>query len=83
MAEYYSHWMQDGYEFVREPTKSGPFGDGYVGLAFVRNGQTYYGWAVFHDTAPRCDSEGRCALQTTLRECAYQTVPGAPIKAGL
>jgi len=51
----------------------------YVGLKFVINGETHYGWARFN-VQIRQPLKGN--LQAILTGYAYETVPNAPIMAG-
>jgi hypothetical protein len=53
--------------------------DRYVGLKFVINGETHYGWARFN-VQVRQPLEGN--LQAILTGYAYETVPNTPIMAG-
>jgi len=68
------------------PTYFGPWApqggnvkDHYVGLKFVINGETHYGWARFN-VQIRQPLKGN--LQAILTGYAYETVPNASIMAG-
>lgn len=66
---YYGPWAPSG----------GNVKSHYVGLKFVINGETHYGWARFNMQI-RQPLKGN--LQAILTGYAYETVPNAPIMAG-
>jgi hypothetical protein len=67
--DYYGPWAPQG----------GNVKNRYVGLKFVVNGETHYGWARFN-TQIRQPRKGN--LQAMLTGYAYETVPNTPIMAG-
>ena len=66
---YFGPWAPQG----------GNVKDRYVGLKFVINGETHFGWARFN-VQIRQPLKGN--LQAILTGYAYETVPNAPIMAG-
>jgi hypothetical protein len=66
--------------FTNSHFSSGPWRNvtnGYLGLKFVVNGETHYGWA-------RVTITGGCGdYRLTLSGYAYETVPNQPVLAGL
>jgi hypothetical protein len=57
--------------------------DKYIGLKFIKNNKTYYGWARLSSTY--AESLRSCLLisgQLILKDYAYNSIPGQPILAG-
>jgi hypothetical protein len=54
--------------------------EGYLGLMFQMDGETYYGWAQLVVTVVSIMPEAQ--LSVTLRGYAYETIPGMSINAG-
>lgn len=78
-------WQKIGMTCAPKLTINGPWngvGSAFVGLAFVRNGKTHYGWAQFDGTYVDCYGDCRGDVVTFLKGYAYQTIPDRPIKAG-
>ena len=67
--DYYGPWAPAG----------GDVKNHYVGLKFVINGETHYGWARFN---MRIRQPTKGNLQAELTGYAYETVPNATIMAG-
>jgi len=57
----------------------GNTGTHYLGVKFLINGQTHYGWIQMTVTRPKQDREG---LNGTIHELAYETTPNMEIAAG-
>lgn len=55
-----------------------PVGDAYLGLAFVIDGKTHFGWARVHVS----QDFGYCGCIAAINGYAYETIPGKPIVAG-
>ena len=58
---------------------SSKFVAGYLGLEFLINGQTHYGWAQVNIVVY---SGFRHGMRTTLIDFAYETIPGQAIRTG-
>jgi hypothetical protein len=54
--------------------------DRFLGLRFVVNGQTYYGWAGF--SVVKIDTVYHARIHARLTGVAYEDVPGQSIRAG-
>jgi len=67
----WQHFYQTFGNFANQPSR-------YLGLQFLINGETHYGWARLHVTV---DARRR-GMQATLTGYAYETTPNAPIFTG-
>ena len=79
MESTITEWQQEGMACIniRKAEGNWPFGDrGYLGLAFVIDGKTHYGWAAIGVHG------GYGYLYAWLTGYAYQTIAGKSIKAG-